>query len=84
MCKGVMIFVVMVEYVKEIVGLLFVEDAVLIIGDIFGVECDVLIENFKVQCFCYLVNVVVLIIGFDVLYVDFIVILCFIELVSFY
>lgn len=36
MCKGVMIFVVMVEYVKEIVGLLFVEDVVLIIGDIFG------------------------------------------------
>lgn len=46
--KGVMIFVATVEYVKEIVGLLFVEDVVLIIGDIFGVERDVLIENFKV------------------------------------
>lgn len=84
MCKGVMIFVVMVEYVKEIVGLFLVDDVVLIIGDMSGFECDVLIDNFKVQCFCYLVNVLVLIIGFDVLYVDFIVILCFMELVSFY
>lgn len=83
-CKGVMIFVVIVEYVWEVIGLLLVGQVVLIIGEMSGLEWDCIIEVFKVQVYCYLVNVVVLIIGFDVLYVDLIVIFCFIELVSFY
>ncbi|SUX84842.1 helicase [Citrobacter koseri] len=60
------------------------DDAALITGDTPGAERDVMINDFKAQCFRYLVNVAVLTTGFDAPHVDLIAILRPTESVSLY
>jgi DNA repair protein RadD len=73
--QGVMIFSASVSHAKEILSYLPQTQSRLILGDTPNDQRDVLIEDFKMKKFKYLVNVSVLTTGFDAPHVDVIAIL---------
>jgi DNA repair protein RadD len=82
--EGVMIFSSTVKHAKEIMDCLPEGQARLVVGDTESAERDLVLEDFKLKKFKYLVNVSVLTTGFDAPHVDVIAILRPTESVSLY
>ena len=82
--QGVMIFSSTVNHAQEILSSLPEGQAKIVIGETESAERDLIIEEFKLKKFKYLVNVSVLTTGFDAPHVDVIAILRPTESISLY